>query len=369
MKKLLLLLLSVLSLTTLAQDKKTVAVLNPVCRDSSTAYIYFSIVRGSFETVASSTEGYEAYDRTALDQILNEQNFQRSGIVNETQIRELGIIAGVDYVLVTEISADEGYLMVIAKILNVETAKYDCSVDDLMEMSPPKVKAGCTELAQKMFNKNMSTGNQKGEITYKGMRYIGEYQNGVPNGNGKIYFTDNNYYEGEWADGTPQGYGIWVNDDVRYEGFFADGKPHGNGKFFGMNGTQIEGNFSRGTITDGTFYFPSGDKYIGHLMDLLPYGQGTGYFSSGDKYVGLWKNGIKEGKGTYYYKDGKSYVGEFSNDKPNGEGTLYLQDGSRYIGTWVNGVMHGNFLIFLPDGTNYYVRFENGEPLEVINKK
>lgn len=110
--------LLVVSLTTFAQQKKTVAVLSPICRDNSASNIYYSIVRGSFESVVSVTEGYEAYDRTALDQIMQEHRFQRSGAVDESQIRKLGKFAGVDYVLVTEISADGGYLMVVAKTLN-----------------------------------------------------------------------------------------------------------------------------------------------------------------------------------------------------------------------------------------------------------
>ena len=361
-----LIMLLAVSVTAFAQQKKTVAVLNPVCRDNSASNIYYSIVRGSFESVASATEGYETYDRTALDQIMQEHGFQRSGAVDETQIRELGKFAGVDYVLVTEISADEGYLMVVAKTLNVVTAKYDRSVDDLMEMTPPKVKTGCAALAQKLFKINMSTGKQTGEIMYNGYRYVGEFKDGKPNGKGKIYLPNNNYYDGEWSDGKPQGYGIRVLDELRYEGFFVNGEPHGNGKLFGPNGIRTEGTFNQGTITEGTFYFPSGDKYVGHLLDFLPYGNGTAYYSSGDKYVGTWKKGTKDGKGTYYYNDGKKYIGEFSNDMQHGNGTFFLQDGSKWVGTWVKGIMHGNFWVYM-NGKTYHIKVVNGEPVEVLD--
>lgn len=357
--------LATLSLTVLAQNK-SVAILNPLDRDGSVTSMYKIIVRSSFETVASVTQGYEAFDRTALDAIMSEHNFQRSGAVNDAEIRQIGQMAGVDYVLVTEVSAESDYLVVQAKILNVVTAKYDRAVDDLMQMTPPTVKEGCTVLAQKLFRINIQTGNQKGEITYNGYRYIGEYRDGKPNGQGKIYLTEDDSYEGEWVDGTPHGYGTWVNNDLRYEGLFAEGKPHGNGILWEKNGTRIEGTFVKGTITDGTFFYPSGDKYVGHIMDLLPYGNGTCYFSSGDKYVGTWKKGQKDGKGTYYYNDGKKYDGQFSNDIQNGKGTLYLQDGSKYIGTWVKGIMQGEFLVYTRDGDSYHIRFVDDKPVEVI---
>ena len=150
MKKLLIILLSALSLTAVAQNK-SVAILNPLDRDGSVSSMYKIIVRSSFETVASVTQGYESFDRTALDAIMSEHNFQRSGAVNDAEIRQIGQMAGVDYVLVTEVSAESGYLVVQAKILNVFTAKYERAVDDLMEMTPPIVKEGCTTLAQKLF--------------------------------------------------------------------------------------------------------------------------------------------------------------------------------------------------------------------------
>ena len=179
MKKLLILLLSALSLTAVAQNK-SVAILNPIDRDESVSPMYEMVVRSSFESVASITQGYEAFDRTALDAIMSEHNFQRSGAVNDAEVRQIGQMAGVDYVLVTEVSAESDYLMVLAKILNVETAKYDRAVDDLMQMTPPIVKEGCTVLAQKLFRINIQTGNQKGEITYDGDRYVGEYRDGKP---------------------------------------------------------------------------------------------------------------------------------------------------------------------------------------------
>lgn len=151
MRKILITLLSVLSLAALAQTKKTVAVLDPICRDNSVNAFYQQVVRGAMESAVTASAEYEAYDRSAFDQIQKEQAFQRTGAVNDSQIKKMGELAGVDYVLVSEVSAYEGYLSAIVKILNVTTGKYDKSSDDLMELKPNAVKGKCNEMASSLF--------------------------------------------------------------------------------------------------------------------------------------------------------------------------------------------------------------------------
>ena len=153
MKKLIIILLSALSLAVVAQDKKTVAVLNPICRDNSVNLFFQQMVRGAMESAVTASSEYEAYDRSAFDQIQKEQAFQRTGAVNDSQIKKIGELAGVDYVLVSEVSAYEGYLSAIIKILNVTTGKYDKSTDDFMELKPEAVKSKCKEMAASLFGK------------------------------------------------------------------------------------------------------------------------------------------------------------------------------------------------------------------------
>ena len=156
MKKLFIILLSALSLTAVAQNKKTVAVLDPICRDNSVNVFFQQMVRGAMESAVTMSNEYEAYDRSAFDQIQNEQAFQRTGAVNDSQIKKMGEMAGVDYVLVSEVSAYEGYLSTIIKILNVTTGKYDKSADDYMELKPESVKTKCREMASSLFSSSPS---------------------------------------------------------------------------------------------------------------------------------------------------------------------------------------------------------------------
>ncbi|MBR1878094.1 MAG: hypothetical protein IJ814_03695 [Paludibacteraceae bacterium] len=156
MKKLLMILLSALSLMTVAQEKKTVAVLDPICRDNSVNAFFQQMVRGAMESAVTSSAEYEAYDRSAFDMIQKEQAFQRTGAVNDSQIKKMGEMAGVDYVLVSEVSAYEGYLSAVIKILNVTTGKYDKSADDFMELKPDAVKSKCKEMASSLFGEIIS---------------------------------------------------------------------------------------------------------------------------------------------------------------------------------------------------------------------
>lgn len=349
----------------MAQDKK-VAVLNPICRDNSVSNIYHSIVRGSFESVASVTSGYEAFDRSALDAIIQEHNLERTGLFDEDQIRQIGRFVGVDYVLVTDISADEGYLMVVAKILDVETAQYVRAVDELMEMTPPNVKSECTVLAQNLFQINVSTGIQTGEILWEGKRYVGDYKDGKPHGNGILYENNESIYEGGFFEGKRHGYGISIGQDkTRYEGNWVKGTIDGEGKLYFSNGFRYEGTFHNNSLTYGTLYLPTGDRYVGSLENFLPNGQGSCYYVSGDKYVGKWDNGVQEGEGTYWWINGNKYQGHFTRNEPDGKGTLFDKNGNIWSGIWKMGVMHGVFDVYM-DGENHLVKIENGEIIGVI---
>lgn len=368
MKRLLILLFSVLSLSAFAQQKK-VAVMNPLCRDNSVSSIYFSIVRGSFESVASATDGYEAYNRSDLDAITSEIHFQHSGAVDVEQIKKIGEIVGVDFVLVIVLSADEEYLMVESKILNVESSQYDRSASKLMSLSPPIVEKTCSELAQDLFKINLLSGIQNGKIIYKGCRYEGEYKDMKPHGKGKLYGNEESpfvIYEGGFSDGERHGYGIVVSkDNSRYDGNWVNGSIDGDGKLYLANGFRYEGTFHKNDLAYGTMYLPNGDRYVGSLENFLPNGRGVCYFTNGNKYVGEWDNGIKEGTGTYWWVDGKRYEGHFSRDKQNGEGTLILNNGDIWAGTWIMGVMQGVFEVF-SKGLRYTVKVVDGEPTEVI---
>ena len=118
MKKLLILLLSAFSLTVYAQQKK-VAVYVTGEQSGITK------VLGDQLVVAFAKSGkYTAIERTSnfLAELSKEQNYQRSGAVNDNDIARLGVQFGVNYVCVADMSDVFGEKYISARLIDVETA-------------------------------------------------------------------------------------------------------------------------------------------------------------------------------------------------------------------------------------------------------
>lgn len=116
-----------------------------------------NMVRGGMEVAVANAPGYEGYDRAAFDVIMKEQNFQRSGAVKDTDIRRLGEMAGVQYVLVTEASSDGSGFFILAKLLDVETGQYGNAVNTFCEASGQKIYEASNELGAQLFGGNNSS--------------------------------------------------------------------------------------------------------------------------------------------------------------------------------------------------------------------
>ena len=81
--------------------------------------------------------------------------------------------------------------------------------------------------------------------------------------------------------------------------------------------------------------YPSGEIYVGTIVDGNRHGQGTYTWPSGDKYVGEFKDGKENGQGTYTWTDGDKYVGEWKDGKRTGQGTYTFHDGVKWVGVWI----------------------------------
>ena len=363
MKKIFIIIFSALSLAAFAQQK-SVAVLNPICRDNSVNNFYQQIVRGSMESAVTMTDEFVAFDRTAFDKVLEEHKFQQSGAVDDAQIRRMGVYAGVDFVLITEVSAYDGYMSLLVKILNIETGESSKGLSELMEQTPPIVQKYCKELAKKLFGiVDVASGIRKGTLQLPEGRYEGEIKNGKPHGKGTFYFTDGKKYVGDWNDGVRTGYGIFTTPDnsMRYEGYWVNNTFHGKGTLIYSDGRKYIGNIENGKASGrGVFYFSNGNRYEGSFADDVINGQGTFYYASGAKYIGAWKYGKKSGQGVFYFSDGDRYEGSFENDEINGYGTCYYSTGEKYVGNWKSGEETGYGTCYYSNGAKYVGNWENG---------
>ena len=61
-------------------------------------------------------------------------------------------------------------------------------------------------------------------------KYVGEINNGKPNGQGIESYSDGEEYVGKWKNGKPNGQGTYTfPNGKKYEGKFKDGKEQGQG--------------------------------------------------------------------------------------------------------------------------------------------
>jgi len=173
-------------------------------------------------------------------------------------------------------------------------------------------------------------------------KYEGEVENGEPNGQGIITFSDGwGKYVGEWKDGKENGQGTFtLPNGGKLEGEWKDGKFHGQGTETYPNGDKYVGEFKDGLKNgQGITTYSSGGKYVGEFKDSLMNGQGTETFPDGQMYVGEWKDGLKNGQGTFTFPSGSKYVGDFKDGKPNGQGTETFPSGDKYVGEYKDGKM------------------------------
>ncbi len=72
-----------------------------------------------------------------------------------------------------------------------------------------------------------------------GARYQGEWQNGQPNGKGKLFLENGDTYEGDWKDDQASGFGCWVTSTKTYLGEWLNDVYHGQGEEKWQDGSSF----------------------------------------------------------------------------------------------------------------------------------
>lgn len=123
MKKLILFAFVLLSLSVNSWAQIKIALLEPRVGEGSTdvSSMEKAMVRGELRKAIVNHGGYEAFTRADIDQLMKEQDFQRTGMVNETDIKRLGEMSGADYICISTLSKSQAEFYVEAYLINVET--------------------------------------------------------------------------------------------------------------------------------------------------------------------------------------------------------------------------------------------------------
>lgn len=167
MKTKFILFLLLFSTAMFAQEVKRVAILETVDKENKISYANKLILRASLSKAITLTEGYEAYDRTDVDAIMSEQDFQRTGMVSNDQIKRLGEMTGANYILVAEaVQVDYKNMFITAKLLDVETARTIMTDNVMMGTTAEDIQEGCKTLSEKLFS-NTPTNKTSSKVAAK----------------------------------------------------------------------------------------------------------------------------------------------------------------------------------------------------------
>jgi len=148
--------------------------------------------------------------------------------------------------------------------------------------------------------------------------------------------TNDNYnYEGERKDGIPHGQGtMFFNNGGRYVGCWKEGTFHGQGTLITSDGTFLAGSWENGKMTSGAMLMEE-KMYVGGFKDLIFQGRGILSFSGNFELCGEFKDGMLNGSGIMNTSAGM-IEGIFENGNLKGSVSIFNKEGKILTGEWGN---------------------------------
>ena len=140
-----------------------VAILEPVGVTPEVTLMHRSMVRGEMVKAIGRQNGYVAFNRADIDQIMKEQNFQQSGMVDDATRKRLGAMQGVDCVCITKITKEGNNYYLEANLVDVETGQIShpsTQYGELQGGSLANMLAACEKLAAELVGRNTDTEKQ-----------------------------------------------------------------------------------------------------------------------------------------------------------------------------------------------------------------
>ena len=152
MKHLFLIIFCFYTLSLVAQDDKKVAVFDP---DGEVANGIKSIVREEISNAIVNTPSYTVVERTMIEKVLAEAQFQSKGLVDDSQISKLGKMMGADLVCYGSVVPLGNNFYISLKMVNVTSAK-------VVLQATGSTQQGTNDLiqvSQQIANKLIKNGN------------------------------------------------------------------------------------------------------------------------------------------------------------------------------------------------------------------
>lgn len=149
------LILAFACLSVFAQTEvKRVAILETVDKEGDVDYSKELLLRQTLTFAIQRTAGYEGFNRVDMKQITGEHNFQRTGYVNDEQIKQLGQMTGAKYILIAEAANySKTEILVLANLVDVESGQIvNSSIPIVTSMDSEMLTKSCIDIAKTLLN-------------------------------------------------------------------------------------------------------------------------------------------------------------------------------------------------------------------------
>lgn len=157
----------------MAQNRK-IALLEPRPGEGTTVSgMEKAMVRGELRKAIVNHTGYEAFTRSDIDQLMNEQGFQRTGNVSEEDIHKLGEMSGADYICVSTLNKSNTEFYLEAYLIDIESGAISNPASQFGELVDGKLSnmlPVCQALAQELLGTYAPIINQPSQqVTLKNL--------------------------------------------------------------------------------------------------------------------------------------------------------------------------------------------------------
>ena len=139
MRKLFIFLISALSLTAVAQEKKTIVILQPQSKNTVAA----NLVKGTLARAFVGSEEWQSVERPSEDEM------NRMMLAGEP----VGNLQPAKYILTTVINEDSGMLYITCNIIDKESGMMVGSAMEMCETSPQSILQASSSLAKQLLEK------------------------------------------------------------------------------------------------------------------------------------------------------------------------------------------------------------------------
>ncbi|CAF3322959.1 unnamed protein product [Rotaria socialis] len=142
-----------------------------------------------------------------------------------------------------------------------------------------------------------------------GSQYKGEWKNDKKHGKGiYIWKSTGDFYEGDFANDMRTGFGTLTVKTVdgkfqrKYAGGWKNNMKHGYGNLFFSDNEYYEGEFYADKRNGwGRMFYADGSTYEGQWLDDKRHGTGMLRLANDNRYEGEWRDNKKHGHGKFFY--------------------------------------------------------------------